>query len=46
MSLKTGQLVGYFGHSFAQGVVHNPKRLEEWRVPGLGITVVGMSQIL
>lgn len=37
------KLVGYFARSFAQGVERHPDRLEEWMVPGLGITIVGMS---
>ena len=37
------ELVGYFARSFAKGVESQSERLKEWRVPGLGITVVGMS---
>jgi hypothetical protein len=37
------RLVGYFAHSFARAVEDRAKGLDGWRVPALGITVVGMS---
>ncbi|KIM51912.1 hypothetical protein SCLCIDRAFT_33086 [Scleroderma citrinum Foug A] len=33
------ELIGHFARSFAQG--DHLKRLDGWRVPGLGLTIVG-----
>jgi len=40
------ELVGHFAHSFAQGVGMYSRKLDGWRVPGLGVTIVGMSRML
>jgi len=37
------QLVGYFAHSFAREAAKYSGKLDGWRVPGLGVTIVGMG---
>ncbi|KAF8999400.1 hypothetical protein BDQ17DRAFT_1246514 [Cyathus striatus] len=39
-------LVGRFARSFARALEQYPYQMDGWRVPGLGITVVGMSLTL
>ena len=37
------ELVGWFARSFARGVDNHPRKLSGWRVPALGVTIVGMG---
>jgi len=39
------ELVGYFAHSFSEELDKH-SRVDGWRVPGLGITIVGMGWML